>query len=169
MWIRQVALCLTLLLLALMIQVTVLSRLGLPGATPDLLVVTLVALAFAYGPFTGVIAGFAAGIAFDLTPPSSGLFGINAIIYIVVGLLAGLADLDRDRSFIVLTGFAGVFAGGAALASAALDALFGSERVIWDQVPGIVLSSMLYAIVLAPFVIWLTGSVARKLTPELLV
>lgn len=169
MWIRQTLLCATLLLFALLVQVTVLARLGFPGACPDLLVVTLAAIGIVYGSTTGVIAGFAAGLAFDLTPPSTGLFGINAIIYIVVGLLAGLSDMQRDRSILVLTGFVGLFAGSAAFASGALDALFGSTRVLWEQVPGIVLASTLYGVLLAPFVLWTVGRLARRLTPELLV
>ncbi|HEV8025355.1 MAG TPA: hypothetical protein VGP37_10780, partial [Candidatus Nanopelagicales bacterium] len=50
------------LLLASLIQVTLLSRLGLPGATPDLLVAIVVAVALAMGPIQGAFAGFLAGV-----------------------------------------------------------------------------------------------------------
>ena len=48
-------------LFAVIVEVTLLSRLGLPGATPDLVVVTVVALALAMGPTQGAAAGFVAG------------------------------------------------------------------------------------------------------------
>ena len=48
----------TLVTTAVVIQVTLLSRLGLPGATPDIVVVTVVAIALATGPVQGAVAGF---------------------------------------------------------------------------------------------------------------
>ena len=51
----------------------------------------------------------------------------------------------------------------------AADTLLGSGRVSWEDVPGLALSSALYAVVLAPLVVlgvaWLVG----RATPEVLV
>ena len=45
MWVRQTVICAIVILLAVMLQLTLLSRLGLPGATPDLVVVSVRLLA----------------------------------------------------------------------------------------------------------------------------
>ena len=153
-------------LIALMLQLTLLSRLGLPGATPDLVIVVVVALSLGYGPGIGAIVGFAAGLAVDLAPPAEGVVGLNALIYLVIAWVAGSIIDVRDRTvplLLVLTSFS---AGAAALLVALLEAALGSDRVVWDLVPGVVLSSMLYALLLAPFVLPITQIVIRKLTPE---
>ena len=58
----------TCVFLAALIELTLLSRLGIPGATPDIVVVSIVAISFVAGPLFGAIAGFAAGILLDLSP-----------------------------------------------------------------------------------------------------
>ena len=155
-------------LIALMLQLTLLSRLGLPGATPDLVVVVVVALALGYGPGIGGIAGFFAGLAVDLAPPAEGVVGLNAIVYLAIGWVAGSIIDVRDRTVLLLLMLTSFSAGAAALLAAIAEAALGSERVVWDLVPGVVLSSMLYGLVLAPFVLPLTELVIRKLTPEAL-
>ena len=79
----------TCIFLAVLIELTLLSRLGIPGATPDIVVVIVVAIAFATGPIQGATAGFAAGILLDLSPSSDTLVGVNAIIYLIIGFAAG--------------------------------------------------------------------------------
>ena len=153
-------------IVALMLQLTLLARLGLPGATPDLVVVVVVALALGYGPGIGGIAGFVAGLAVDIAPPAEGVVGLNALIYLVIGWVAGSIIDVRDRTVLLLLALTSFSAGAAALLVAVLEAALGSDGVVWDLVPGIVLSSMLYALVLAPVVLPVTGMVIRKLTPE---
>ncbi|MDO9485272.1 MAG: rod shape-determining protein MreD, partial [Actinomycetota bacterium] len=65
MWLRQLLILGTTLLIAVMMQSSFLSRLGLPGATPDLILVSVVAVALAYGPAMGVVYVFAAGLLVD--------------------------------------------------------------------------------------------------------
>ena len=79
----------TCVFLAVLIELTLLSRLGIPGATPDIVVVSIVAISFAAGPLFGAIAGFAAGILLDFSPSSDTLVGVNAIIYLIIGFTAG--------------------------------------------------------------------------------
>ena len=153
-------------LIALMLQLTLLSRIGLPGATPDLVIVVVVALALGYGPGIGGIAGFFAGLAVDLAPPAEGIVGLNALIYLVIAWVAGSIIDVRDRTVPLLLALTSFSAGAAALLVAMAEAALGSDRVVWDLVPGVVLSSMLYALVLAPLVLPVTQLVIRKLTPE---
>ena len=166
---RQALIIGGLLLVAVIVQVTLLSRLSLPGATPDLVVVTVVAIALAMGPTQGAIAGFTAGVLVDLAPPADSLLGVNAIVYLVIGFITGFVIDPRDRTVPLMMGLVGLAAGAAVIATAALDTLLGSDRVAWDGVPGLALSSALYAVILAPVVILFVAWVVRRATPEVLV
>jgi rod shape-determining protein MreD len=169
MWWRQALIIGPLTLLATIVQVTLLSRLGLPGATPDLVVVMVVAIALSMGPVDGAIAGFVAGMLIDLAPPADTLLGVNSLVYVVIGYLTGRVIDPRDRTVPILIGIVGIAAGFAILATATLDSLLGSERVVWDEMAGLVLSSILYAIILAPLVILGVRWLVARITPEILV
>ena len=166
---RQALIIGGLLLVAVIVELTLLARLGLPGATPDLVVVTVVAIALAMGPTQGAIAGFAAGVLVDLAPPADTLLGVNAIVYLVIGFVTGFVIDPRDRTVPLLMGLVGLSAGAAVIATAALDTLLGSDRVSWEAVPGLALSSALYAVIMAPVVILFVAWLVRRATPEVLV
>lgn len=166
---RQILLCTALLLSAYLVQMTLLSRLPIPGATPDLVVVTVVALALAYGPMTGAVCGFGIGLLVDAAPPSDGPIGMAALLYLIVGAVTGAVVDPRDRTVPLLSAIVGLAAGGVALGTAAFTALIGSDRVVWATVPGVVLSSLVYAVVLAPFVIPGVDWLVRRATVELAV
>lgn len=151
---------------AVIVQITVLSRLGLPGATPDLVVVTVVALALAMGPTQGATAGFAAGILIDLAPPADTLLGVNAIIYLAIGFVTGFVIDPRDRTVPIVIGIVGLATAAATLATAALDTLLGSGRVSWEEMPSMVLSSTVYAVIMAPVVVLGVAWIVRRVTPE---
>jgi rod shape-determining protein MreD len=155
--------------LAVILELTLLSRLGLPGATPDLVVVTIVALALAYGPLPGAIAGFSAGILMGLTPPFDGVLGVQAILFTIIGLVTGAVVDPRDRSVPVIMGMVGLSCGAAVLLNALFLAVLSSERVVWDIVPGLALTSALYGLILAPLVVPGIGRIVRSLTPEVAV
>lgn len=168
---RQGVLILGVVFVADVLQATVLSRLGIPAATPDLLVVAVVALALALGPTEGAIAGFLAGALVDISPPSDTPLGVNSLVYLVIGFVTGFVIHPRDRTVWVSMGLVGLSTAGAALATAAIDALLGSPRVIWSEVPSVVLASALYGVLLAPLVIpavaWLAARVAPAPPAEL--
>lgn len=165
MW-RQALLIGGLVLAAVIVEVTVLARLGLPGATPDLVVVTIVAIALALGPTQGAVAGFAAGVLIDLAPPGDTLLGVNAIVYIVIGFVTGVVVDPRDRTVPILIAIVSVSAGAAAIATAALDTLLGSDRVQWGDMAGMALTSALYAALMAPLVVLGVAWLAQRLTPD---
>lgn len=169
MWIRQTVICASIIVLAVMLQLTLLSRLGLPGATPDLVVVCVVALALAYGPVTGAVVGFAAGLVLGFSPPAGGIIGIQALIFLVIGFLTGAVIDPRDRTVPVLMGMVGLSTGAAALAYALLLAAFGGNQVTWDSVPALVLTSSLYGLILAPAVVPGVAWLVQKVTPEIAV
>lgn len=166
---RQALIIGGLVLAAVIVELTLLSRLGLPGATPDLVVVTIVAIALAMGPTQGALAGFTAGVLVDLAPPADTVVGVNAIVYVVIGYITGFVVDPRDRTVPIMIGIVGLAAAGATLATAALDTLLGSGRVSWESVPGLALSSALYAVILAPIVVLGVAWLVRRATPEVLV
>lgn len=78
-----------LIALAVVVQVTLLSRLGLPAATPDLVLVMTAAVGCARGSAAGAAAGFGGGLLLDLAPPADHPAGQWAIVLTVVGHVAG--------------------------------------------------------------------------------
>lgn len=162
----RVAFATVLVLLAALVQVTFLSRLGLPGATPDLVLVVVVALAFVRGPTAGAGIGFGAGLLVDLVPPADGPLGLTALLLSGAGYLAGRLAAGPDRSALApLLTVAGL-APAVVLARALLLGLVGDPRVVWPEVPLLLVTQSLYAVLLAAFVIPFVSAVDRRLEPD---
>jgi rod shape-determining protein MreD len=68
-------------------QVSAVSSLTLLGAAPDLLLVTLVAIALLRGSIAGAIAGFVAGLLVDLA--TLGTLGVSSLLLVAAGYWAG--------------------------------------------------------------------------------
>jgi rod shape-determining protein MreD len=166
---RQIVIIGSAILIAVIVELTLLARLGLPGATPDLVVVTIVALALAYGPLPGALAGFSAGILIGLAPPSDGILGVQAIIFTLVGLVTGAVVEPRDRSVPVIVGMVSLSTGGVVLLNALFLAVLTGNRVVWENVPELTLTAALYGLILAPLVVPGIGRIVRTLTPEVAV
>jgi rod shape-determining protein MreD len=100
------------LVVAVLVQSTVLARLTLAGVRPDLLVLAVVSVAVATDPTTGAVFGFVAGLVADL------LFdlpvGVSALVYVAVGFAVGMVRVyvTSHRPLVHL-----VLAGAASLAS----------------------------------------------------
>lgn len=154
-----------LLVTATIIQLTVLPLLRLPGAVPDLVCVTVVALGLAAGPVRGAAAGFAAGLLLDLVPPADGILGLSAVVLVVVGYLAGLLGADQDRSPLATVGLTALLAAGAVLGLAMVGGIVIDPRVTWDRIPMLLLTQAAYAAILAPFVVPGVGALWRRVDP----
>ena len=166
MWGRQTVLCTILVFAALVTQQSFLTRLGLPGATPDLLLVTVITLAFAYGPLTGAVVGFGAGMALDFAPSTAGPIGVAALIFMVIGVIAGAAVDPRDRNPPALIGIIGLSCGAFVIAFAAIASILGEVRVDWEQVPTLVLTATVYGGLLGLAVVPVVLILVGKITPE---
>ena len=165
----RTALAVALVAVALALQVTLFSRLPLPGATPDVLLLVVVALALAYGPGFGLVCGFAAGLAADLVPPSDHEAGRWALVLTLVGYLAGLGrDSSRRSAFVPLVVVAAA-GGGAVLLYAALGALMDDPNISWAGVRSVLPTAILYDVVLSAFVVPAVLVLARRAEPEQLV
>lgn len=145
---RRILISALLLILAVLIEVTILAPLDFPGATPTLVLVVVVILAGQFGATTGAISGFAGGFLLDIAPPAAGTIGITALLLTIVGYAAGRFAESDDRPWWSLAILAGLAAPLVILAGAALGGLLGDPRVRWDEVISLMLTSAGYALAL---------------------
>src|SRR5271165_2305708 len=151
---RKACLAACLLAIAVVVQLTVLNGLRLPGGgLPDLVLVTVAALALTQGPLYGTVAGFAAGLCIDVAPPASQLIGQYALVFCLVGWAAGRASRVASRSAIssVLL-LSLVVAAGEAL-TAAVGLVLEPAQVTLAQVRQVLPSAIAYDLLLGPFVL----------------
>lgn len=164
--VRRAVVSAILLLLAVLIEVTVLAPLPFPGATPTLVLVVVVILASQFGAATGALAGFAGGLLLDIAPPAAGTIGISALLLTVVGYAAGRFAESDDRpwwSFAILGALAAPLV---VLAGAVLGGLLGDPRVRWEDVVGLMLSAAAYALVLGLVLMVPLRRLCRWAVPE---
>jgi len=86
-----------LLFLAAIMQVSIFSQAHVFGGAPDLLLVTLVAVALLRGAIVGAVAGFAAGLLVDTA--SLGQLGLTSLVLTLAGYWIGRygETTGRDR------------------------------------------------------------------------
>jgi rod shape-determining protein MreD len=151
------------MVVALVLQVAVANRLPLPGSvTPDLVLLTVVALALVNGAFVGLVAGFTAGLAADIMPPSDHTIGRYTLVYCLVGYVCGLVSAEMDRSSVVP--FVAVAAGAliGSLLYAGVGMLLGDPRATGAIISRIVPLSVLYDVLASPFVVWAVLRVTKR-------
>ena len=152
---RRAALAAALLLLAVLIQVTLLSDLPWPGAAgPDLVLVVVVALALTGGPVEGMLAGFCAGLALDLAPPATHLIGQYALVFCLVGYGCGRIGGHLGESAWAPIGVVAIGSAAGELLFALTGMIFGDLDVTWSAVGHVLPASVLYDVLLSPFVLY---------------
>ncbi|MEW2492283.1 rod shape-determining protein MreD [Streptomyces sp. SID2888] len=154
----------TLVVVALVIQVSVLARLRLPGAVPDLVLLTVVGLALVYGHVGGCLVGFGAGLLSDLAPPADHAAGRYAFVLCVIGYAAGLAKPENGRLKSAMGPMAVVVATavGSTLLYAGVGALVGDTAARHVGLGGLLFTAALYDLLLAPFVVPGIMALARR-------
>lgn len=88
--------CIGIVIVAVILQVSVMSSLGVLGVRPELTLLLAVAAGVAAGPDRGVVLGFSLGLTYDLflqTP-----LGMTALVYCVVAYSAGRVQLQMAAS-----------------------------------------------------------------------
>lgn len=168
MRLNRMLLSATLVVAALIVQVSVLARLQLPGATPDLLLLVVLGLALVYGHLSGAVIGFAAGLLADLAPPADHAIGRYALVLCVVGYAAGLVrpESGRHRSASVPMLVVASGAVGSTLLYAGVGALVGDGAAGQVGLGSLLLTATLYDLLLAPFTVPLVMTLARRTTHD---
>ncbi|MFD7168786.1 rod shape-determining protein MreD [Streptomyces violascens] len=164
MRVNRVILSAALIVVALVIQVSVLARLQLPGAVPDLMLLTVLGLALVYGHLGGAFVGFGAGLLADLAPPADHAAGRYALVLCVIGYAAGLARTDHGRPrsaagpMLVVVGAAI----GSTLLYALVGALVGDTTARHVGLSSLLFTAAVYDLLLAPFIVPLIMAIARR-------
>ena len=152
---RRALLSAVLVVVALLLQLTLLDQLPLPGGvSPDLLLLVVVALALSSGPVPGLITGFCAGLALDIAPPASHLIGMYALVFCLVGYFCGLVAADLENSVLLPLAASAVGAAGGAALYAAVGVFFGSADVTGQSVRHVLPLTVAYDVLLSPFVLY---------------
>jgi rod shape-determining protein MreD len=164
MRVNRILLSTLLVVVALILQGSILARLQLPGAVPDLLLLVVIGLSITYGPVGGCLVGFGAGLLTDLVPPADHAAGRYALVLCVIGYAAGLVKPENGQlrsatkpMFVVA---------GAAVAStvlyAGVGALVGDSPALHVGLTGLLATAILYDLLLAPFTVPLIMAAARR-------
>ncbi|MET7714539.1 rod shape-determining protein MreD [Streptomyces sp. NPDC005407] len=154
----------TLVVVALVIQVSVLARLQLPGAVPDLLLLVVLGLALVYGHMAGAFIGFGAGLLADLAPPADHAAGRYALVLCVIGYLAGLVRPDNGQLKSATGPMVVVVAAaiGSTLLYAGVGALVGDTAARHVGLGSLLFTAAVYDLLLAPFTVPLIMALARR-------
>ncbi|MQS36599.1 rod shape-determining protein MreD [Streptomyces katsurahamanus] len=164
MRVNRTLLSTALVVVALVIQVSVLARLQLPGAVPDLLLLTVLGLALVYGHVAGAFIGFGAGLLADLAPPAAHAAGRYALVLCVIGYLAGLARPENGKLKSATGPMAVVVAAaiGSTLLYAGVGALVGDTAARDVGIVSLLFTAAVYDLLLAPFTVPLIMALARR-------
>lgn len=148
----QWVLVLVLSVAAFVLQTTFLQYISLADVAPNLLLVIVVSLAYIKGSNAGMAAGFLCGLLPDLM--YGDLIGINSLICLVIGYLAGLVHKiydPEDVTFPILITAAADFIYGLLyyvfhfLFRNRLDFMYYMRRIIFpEMVYTVVLSALVY-------------------------
>ena len=104
---------------AALLQVTLVASIDVAGGTADLLLLTLLPIAFLRGSVTGAVAGFGGGLLIDVLTLDT--LGVTALLYALAGYWAGRygETTGRDRMhapvLALLVATVGIAFGGYAL------------------------------------------------------
>ena len=158
---------------AVVIQLTVVNRLPLPGAAaPDLVLLLVTAIAVTTSPLSGAVTGFAGGLALDVAPPAAHYAGEYALVFCLAGYAAARVNSaiinmnggERDpiAAFTVMAAAAAAGEAG----KAALGMLLSDPDVTGAVVARVLPGAILYDLLLAPLAFWLVSRVTRAAAVE---
>ncbi len=99
---------------AVLVQIAMVSQLSLFGATPDLAPLIVVSVGLLAGPLAGAVMGFATGLFVDFALLQT--LGVSSLVLVIVGHFAGrLRETVRDPEATLLPLAAGAAGSAAAL------------------------------------------------------
>ncbi|TVZ02820.1 rod shape-determining protein MreD [Trebonia kvetii] len=159
------------LLAAVVLQLTVVNRLPLPAAYPDLVLLAVTAIAVCTSPLPGTLAGFAGGLALDVAPPASHYAGEYALVFCLAGYGAARAvraiyDLTGERDPLTMFTVMAVAAAAGEAGKAALGMLLSDPDVTGPAIKQVLPAAILYDLLLAPLMFLLVARLTRDADAE---
>jgi rod shape-determining protein MreD len=149
---------------ALLIQLTIVNGLVLPGGgAPDLVLLCVISMALLGGQRVGLIAGFGAGLALDLAPPASQPVGQYALVLCLAGYCCGRMRFTLRRSVLLALAVAAIAATAGEALATGLTLALDSPDVTWAAAAQLLRSSVLYDIMLSPLALFVVARVAIAL------
>jgi rod shape-determining protein MreD len=85
----RAAAALWVLMMALVLQVSVIPHLAVRGVVPDVVLLVVVAVGLRHGSEPAMVLGFSGGLLLDLVPPADHVAGRWALALLVAGFIAG--------------------------------------------------------------------------------
>jgi rod shape-determining protein MreD len=159
------------LFVAVVVQLTVVNRLPLPGGTaPDLVLLLVTAVAVSTNPMTGLLAGFAGGLALDIAPPATHYAGEYALVFCLAGYFAARIAAASDATtgernrWVELGVMAGATAAGEA-GKAGLGLLLSDPDVTDPAIRHVLPAAIAWDLLLIPFAFLLVSWVAALARP----
>lgn len=148
-----------------LLQICAIDDISFPIGRPDLPVLAVLALALTWGPAWGASVGFAAGLMLDLAPPADHAVGQLAFTYAIVGYAAGLLADGEERSVVATIVIVIVGCIGLVGIDVALGTVIGATGLGVSFVARLVIATVGYDVILAPFVVPMLTHVARRTEP----
>ncbi|MDL2310837.1 rod shape-determining protein MreD [Peptostreptococcaceae bacterium OttesenSCG-928-C18] len=139
------------ILINLILQTTVISRINILGVKASLSIPIIIGLAIGFGPYVGGFSGLIIGLIEDIL--FSKVLGVRALIYFIIGFIIGNSEVginkDDVRSGLVLTIIATI---GNYIGNVAIGKVIGQDINILKYLLGpilieIIINSLLYVLV----------------------
>lgn len=154
-------------LIALVLQSTVLQQITFLGVTPQLALIVVVSLAFLEGERVGIVTGFMAGLLLDLQLPEQGaVVGVTALLYVLLGYGVGAMrqySISESVWAPVLTVM--LVSAVSEFSYAALSIMLGQRWVSLAYTAKVAGLVVLYNTLLTPFVFPLVSKVSSRYGP----
>ncbi|WP_406313020.1 rod shape-determining protein MreD [Streptosporangium sp. NBC_01639] len=147
------------LLLVMVVQMTVVNRLPLPGlGAPDLVLLTVVGYALVRGAVAGAVMGFCGGLLSDILPPAAHVLGQYALVLCLIGFMAGrmVENYPETMQITALT-----CAAVGPVVAVAVGGLLGDERISQSMLTTVLPQMVLYNVLAAPLIVWAVTRVVR--------
>jgi len=140
------------IVVALLIQLTLINSITIMGLKPDLIMVVVVVFSLLKGEKEGTISGFASGLLQDIF--STGLLGINALAKTVIGFSCGIIKekIFHEHILFIIPVITFIASFMQSILIFLLLHAFGIEYNLAWSLKQVALPEALYSCLLSPFI-----------------
>lgn len=140
------------IVVALLIQLTLINSITILGLKPDLIMVVVVVFSLLRGAKEGTVSGFASGLLQDIF--STGLLGMNALAKTVIGFFCGIIKekIFREHILFIIPVITFIASFMQSILMFLLLRAFGIEYGLAWSLKQVALPEALYSSLLSPFI-----------------